>query len=228
MSDARVAAVPAYNAEKTVGALVLGLAAGFDEVWVLDDGSTDGTGDAARGAGARVVRHATNLGKGRALRSLFQIADRERVSTLVTVDADGQHPAEEAVRLDRLEPDQDALVLGVRDLVAAIAPSANQTGNRISNFWISLFARRRFRDTNCGLRRYPVRATCALGIGADRFAFEAEAVLRAELAGIRIVEHPVTVLYPADRTTHFHVVKDPARIVGRVVATLVERQLRRP
>jgi glycosyltransferase involved in cell wall biosynthesis len=223
----RLAVVPAYQAERTVGDVVRGLVPLFDQVWVLDDGSTDRTAAVSREAGAEVLSHRKNRGKGAALHTLLAEADRRGIDAIVTLDADGQHLPDEAARLDREVEDRSAVVLGVRDLVLAAAPGANQRGNSISNYWISLFSGRAFRDTNCGLRRYPVKAVRALGVSGPRFSFEAEVVLRASLAGLTIIEHPVRVLYPADRTTHFHVVRDPARIVRRVVATVVSHHVRR-
>ena len=87
---------------------------------------------------------------------------------------------------------------------------------------ISSFARRPLRDTQCGLRRYPLLRALELGGRDDGYAFEAEIVLRAVAAGVRLVEVPVRVVYPpaAERVTHFDSVRDPARIVSRVVKTL--------
>ena len=77
--------------------------------------------------------------------------------------------------------------------------------------------------TQCGLRRYPLPASLELGARADGYAFESEVLLRAARAGWRIEQVPVQVYYPpvAQRVSHFHVVRDPARIVARVVATLL-------
>lgn len=219
----RVAVIPAYEAAKTAPEVVRGLRRLGFEAWVCDDGSRDDTARAAADAGARVVRHPRNRGKSAALRTLLHVARAEGVDAVVTLDADGQHPPEEARRLDDSEPDRRALVLGVRDLDRDGAPTANQRGNAISNGFLSLFSGLWLRDTNCGLRRYPVELALSLGVDGERFTFEAEIVLRAARAGARIVEVPVRVLYPSDRTTHFHVVRDPARIVARVVETLVTR-----
>src|SRR4051794_16602686 len=99
--------VPAYQAEKSVAAVVRGLSDalaaenGAALIVVVDDGSTDGTSEAARVAGARVVRHAKNRGKGCALRSGFSALLEAGADAAVCVDADGQHPPEEAVRLAR-------------------------------------------------------------------------------------------------------------------------------
>jgi glycosyltransferase involved in cell wall biosynthesis len=218
------AVVPALDAAPTVGAVARGLGELGLTVIVVDDGSRDATGDTARAAGAEVVRHERNRGKGAAIRTGLAEAERRGFVQAVTVDADGQHPASAARAVLDGASDPSALVLGVRDLVAAGAPRSNRFGNGVSNFFLSLFARRRLRDTQCGLRRYPVRETLALGARADGFAFEAEVILRAIAAGLPVVEVPVSVVYPAreERRTHFHNVRDPASIVGTVVRTVLE------
>jgi len=220
----RVAVIPAYQAASTVGAVVRGLVGGFDEVWVLDDGSTDGTGEEARRAGARLLTHRVNQGKGAALYTLLRYADARGVDAIVSLDADGQHPPTEAARLDREVTDRGALVLGTRDLALANAPRANRRGNSIANYWLAGFAGLPLRDTQCGLRRYPVKATLGLGVRGPRFSFESEVVLRAVFRKMPIVELPVDVLYPADRTSHFHLVADPARIITTTVQTILQER----
>ena len=139
------------------------------------------------------------------------------------MDADGQHPAEEAIRLLCDPAPVDGLLLGVRDLAGADAPRANRVSNGISNFFISAFTGRRLADTQCGLRRYPVPETLRLGVRADGYGFEAEVLLRAVRARWTIAQIPVRVIYPppSQRISHFHVVRDPARITLRVLFTYV-------
>jgi glycosyltransferase involved in cell wall biosynthesis len=220
--------VPAYQAEKSVAVVVRGL---FDAlanegspplVVVVDDGSTDATSEAARAAGARVVRHAQNQGKGCALRTGFSALLEAGADAAVCVDADGQHPPDEAVRLGRDPSARCALLLGVRDLVRDGAPAANIFSNRFSNRFLSFALGRRLSDTQCGLRRYPLPETLALGGRAQGYGYEAELILRAARLGWDIVEVPVHVIYPpeSERVTHFHSVRDPARIVYRVLLTL--------
>jgi len=219
--------VPAYQAEKSVAAVVRGLLDALASessplVLVVDDGSTDGTSAAANAAGARVVRHARNQGKGRALRTGFSALLEAGADAAVCVDADGQHPPEEAVRVARNPAARSALVLGVRDLVRDGAPPANIFSNRFSNRFLSFALGRSLSDTQCGLRRYPLPETLTLRGRAEGYGYEAELILRAALLGWNIVEMPVRVIYPPEdeRVTHFHSVRDPARIVYRVLLTL--------
>lgn len=222
--------MPAFDAAATVGSVVSELRAALGEpIYVVDDGSTDATACVAREAGALVVRHDSNRGKGEALRSGLVAAAKGGHDVALSVDADGQHPAESARAVLEGSGDPNALVLGVRDLVGDGAPRANRFGNAVSNFFVSCFAGRSLSDTQCGLRRYPVRATLDLGARASGFAFEAEVVLRAVAGGLPVVEVPIRAVYPvaALARSHFRVPRDPARIIGTVLRTVSELRLRR-
>jgi hypothetical protein len=149
-------------------------------------------------------------------------AQRLGASIAVSVDADGQHPASEALKLALHPAPSSALVLGVRDLLVAGAPTANRFSNAFSNLFLSMVLLRKLRDTQCGLRRYPVHESLALGTRSSGFGIEAEIVMRAARAGLRIEQVPVDVLYPPEdeRRSHFKSVRDPTRIVFRVLHTL--------
>jgi len=223
--------VPAFQAERAVAAVVAELGRIWPDpeaVMVVDDGSTDGTAEQAREAGAQVLRHARNRGKGAALRTGLRAALDRGFDVAISVDADGQHPPREALRLRGCCVDPEALVVGVRDLEAAGAPRANRMSNAFSNVAISGFAWSRLQDTQCGLRRYPIAATLALGASADGYGFEAEVLIRATAARMRIVHVPVRVIYPPEpeRVTHFDPVWDPTRMVFRVIATSASTRAR--
>jgi len=223
--------VPSFQAQSTLGAVLDALVAELRpcdvsraDLLVVDDGSRDDTAKVARERGVRVVSHAMNRGKGAALRTGLAEAAQLGYHAALTVDADGQHPALSARAVLDASPDPNELVLGVRDLARAGAPRANQLSNRFSNLVLSGFARTRLADTQCGLRRYPIAATLALGCRAEGYAFEAEVVLRAVAANVPIREVPIGVIYPPEheRVTHFDSVRDPARIVVAVLRTMAD------
>jgi glycosyltransferase involved in cell wall biosynthesis len=223
------AIVPALDAAVTIGAVVDGLRETLGlPVIVVDDGSTDDTSRVARDRGAEVTRHARNRGKGAALITGLRLAAQRGIAQAVTVDADGQHPASAARVVLHGSDDPRALVLGVRDLERDGAPASNRFGNRVSNFFLSHFAGRSLRDTQCGLRRYPVLETLELGAHSRGYAFEAEVVLRALAAPLPVVEVPIDVIYPApgESRSHFRSVLDPTRIVLTVVRTVLALRIR--
>ncbi len=222
--------VPAFRAERLVGGVVETIARYLPDlaarIYVIDDGSGDGTADAARAAGAKVIAHERNRGKGAALVTGMRAARADGYALALTVDADGQHPGPSCQAVADA-PDPTALVLGIRDLARDGAPRMNQFSNGVSNFFLSAFAGRRFGDTQCGLRRYPIDQALALGARADGYAFEAEIVLLWAAAGLPFVEVPAQVTYPPgkERVTHFDSVRDPARIIRTVLGTVARTRL---
>ncbi|CCQ34121.1 dolichol-phosphate mannosyltransferase protein [Halorhabdus tiamatea SARL4B] len=110
-----VAVIPAYNERETVGSVIDGASQHVEEVVVVDDGSTDGTPDLAREAGATVIEHVFNTGVGGAVRTGYRYAIREDFDFVVQVDADGQHDPEEIPQLLGVAEDAD-MVIGSRYL----------------------------------------------------------------------------------------------------------------
>lgn len=192
-----------------------------NKVVVVDDGSTDGSSGNIPQVGVTLLKHECNRGKGAALKTALRWAQDNEIDQLVSLDADGQHPPAEAVRLLNVVAPPSALVLAVRDLAGAGAPKANQWSNRFSNRVLSLFSGTQLLDTQCGLRRYPVGSTLLLNAPDDGYAFESDVVLRAARTGLPLVHVPSRVIYPPaqERLSHFDAVRDPAKMVMRVVAT---------
>ncbi|HSC88112.1 MAG TPA: C45 family autoproteolytic acyltransferase/hydrolase [Polyangiaceae bacterium] len=221
--------IPALDAAASLGTVLDELAHHFEQahagdrptILVVDDGSSDATSAVAEAAGAEVTRHPVNRGKGAALMTGFRWALERGFDCVVTLDADGQHPPRAAVHLYDLDLPADTLVIGTRDLLAAGAPRPNRLSNRFSNLVLSLLSGEELRDTQSGLRRYPLRSTLALASPDTGFAFESDLVLRAARRGLPIHHEPFVVYYPPEqeRVTHFDSVRDPARIVRRVLAT---------
>ncbi len=228
--------IPSYNAGERLVKVVDDLRPLLDAhnarvpIVVVDDGSTDDSMHGLVERGVIVLRHEKNQGKGAALKTGLRWAQGQGFTHAVTMDADGQHPAEEALTLLFHAAREDCLVLAVRDLARAGAPTANQWSNRFSNWVLSLFGGQTLLDTQCGLRRYPVQATLDLGAPEAGYAFESDVVLRAARRAMPIVHVPCKVVYPpeAERLSYFDSVRDPMKMVRRVVLTaLTVRKVRR-
>lgn len=235
--------IPAYNAEQHVAAVVRGARQTGLPVIVVDDGSTDGTKDQAQAAGAMVLRHHGNRGKGAALQTGFAYARTQNADGVLTLDADGQHDTREIPSLlSAWQRQPQSIVLGVRSFDPALMPRRSRIGNHISTFFISLFAGRQHSDTQTGFRIYP-RRLLSLPLSTRRFDTETELLLWASKLGIPLVEVPVQTIYrvpnappvetasqgttaatATDETTstprtHFRNWEDTLRVLGLVVSS---------
>lgn len=149
--------IPAFNEAGAIGRVVSGLARdGWHEVLVVDDGSTDGTGEAARAAGARVIRHPYNKGNGASVKSGIRAASGEYILIL---DADGQHHPADALRLIEPLGDYD-LVVGARD-AASQATTGRRIGNALLNALASYLTGMHVPDLTSGFRA--ARRSCLTG-----------------------------------------------------------------
>jgi glycosyltransferase involved in cell wall biosynthesis len=210
------ALIPALDAASSVGDVVARTRAVIPHVLVVDDGSKDGTADAARAAGAEVLGHASNRGKGAALVTGFRVLFARGADQVVTLDADGQHVPEEIPRLLEAASGAD-LVLGTRDhLFAGMSPT-RRAANRLSSRAISWAAGRPLTDIQTGFRLYTRPLVEATGFSETRFDAESAVVVRAARLGFAIVSVPVRLAFADGRTTsHFRPVVDSLRIARSV------------
>jgi len=155
--DSVTIVVPAFNEGESIGQVVseLRAAAPWHEVLVVDDGSTDGTGQAAQDAGARVIRHPYNKGNGASVKTAIRSTSSE---WLAVVDADGQHAPADAIRLVTRLGDYD-LVVGARD-PRTQATAGRRAGNAVLNRLASYLTERPIPDLTSGFRA--ARRECLL------------------------------------------------------------------
>jgi len=216
-------AIPAFEAAPSIGAVVervLGVGA---EVIVVDDGSEDGTGDAARACGVPVLTNPINLGKGRALKVAFDHLFGSGYDAVVTLDADGQHPPEEIPKI--LAPWREGadLVLGTRAHLYAAMGRVRRASNGTSSWLISQVAGATLPDCQTGYRLYTRRLIQAIGFPEARFEAESAVLVRAVRRGFRVVGVPVR-LDEADgrATSHYRPIVDSLRIAGAVARARFE------
>jgi glycosyltransferase involved in cell wall biosynthesis len=206
--------IPAFNCAGTIAGLVRALRAQGLDVLVVDDGSTDQTARAAAAEQALVISHLGNQGKGRALRSAFERAARGAWRGVVTMDADGQHDPADVPRLISAGEEQHAaIVLGNRMGDLRRIPPARRWTNRVMSGLVSMFARQRIPDSQCGLRLIRREALAALRLRACRFEAESELILEAARHRLKIVSVPVRAIYDG-RPSHIRPLGDTWRFLG--------------
>jgi glycosyltransferase involved in cell wall biosynthesis len=195
-----IALIPTYNEARHIADVVKG-AQQYVPVVVIDDGSTDGSAAAAALAGAKVLAHAVNRGKGAALNTGFDYAVARRVDAAITLDADGQHdPAEIPAFIEAFRAGQGDIIIGQRtfDQMPRLRRFANRQGNRMLSWAIG----RPMADNQSGYRLLSRAVLKNIRPSSARFEAEVEILLRAQLAGYSIGWVPIKTIY-ADEVSHF-------------------------
>jgi glycosyltransferase involved in cell wall biosynthesis len=206
------AIIPAYREEKHIGDVVRRTRQHLDHVLVVDDGSNDQTAQRAREAGAEVIVHSQNRGKGEAIKTgLRHWLDRQ-FTHIVVLDADGQHLPEEidrfiAAAASAAEP---SFFLGNRMNNLTGMPFIRRLVNRYMSRQISLLSAQQIPDTQCGFRMLDRRLIPELLGGANRFDYETEMLIIASRKGYRIKSVPITTVY-SDEVSNIQPVRDALR-----------------
>ena len=216
-----VALIPAYNPSEHLLSLVRSLEVSeFSQIIIVNDGS-DHVCRPIFAAVAKInkvtlLEHAVNLGKGAALKTglnhaLCHFGDRTGV---VTIDADGQHLAEDAVTVAKvLEKNPDSLVLGVRRFDKDV-PFRSRIGNTITRYLFRLLIGQRLTDTQTGLRGIPMALIATiLKIDSSGYEFELDMLLACKYGRRSIVEQEIATVYiEGNKSSHFHPVLDSMKI----------------
>lgn len=232
--------IPSYNTGERLFSTVAAARAQWSPVWVVIDGSTDGTGErlaaqAAQDDGLRVFVLPHNQGKGAAVLHGLQAAQAEGFTHVLTMDSDGQHPADliPAFMQQSLQR-PDTMVLG-RPVFDASAPLLRVRGRRVSNGWTqleTLFAG--IGDSLYGFRVYPIAALIAVMRAQPwmrRFDFDTEAVVRLAWRGIKPLNIDAPVKYlTADEggVSHFRYGRDNVLLTWMHTRLMIEFVLRLP
>ena len=224
------AVIPAFNEAATIEAVVLATLPYVDHVIVVDDGSADETASLATAAGATVLHHEINRGKGGSLVSGIERALELGAAAIVTLDADGQHdPATISGLLSALAGSPDDLVLGARVVDRANMPRGRRWGNAQGNFWLSWATGQPLPDSQSGLRAASAglwRLILAHCHRHRRFVFESAALIATARSGAMIRHVPVAAIYrPGARPSHYRPARDTLPIIAMVTLELMGRGL---
>jgi glycosyltransferase involved in cell wall biosynthesis len=219
-------AIPAYQEAATIRALVQKALEQSPNVLVVDDGSTDGTGQQLQGLPVTLLVHASNRGKEASLRTAFAHALAQHATCVVAMDGDGQHdPADVPLLLAAWRAHPRLIVIGSRLHDRSQFPLARWRANRVACFWISWAAGHPIADSQSGFRVYP-RDVMRIALGPDvrgrRFTFESEVLIEAARHGHTTLAVAIPGRYPVDaRPSHFRPVRDITKIVLMVAGRLL-------
>lgn len=207
-----------------MASVVEGALGHVEKVLVIDDGSQDQCADRAREAGAEVISHRRNRGKGASLREGFGELAAQGFTHVVTLDADGQHlPSEIPLLIERSELHPERIVIGARrrDGGHEIAP-LKRWANDFADGWVRRASGKEILDTQSGFRVYPLvplKRILSHEVRGRHFEFESEILILAirRNLGIEIVDVEVYYPPPEERHSHYHPWIDTLRIIRVVV-----------
>jgi glycosyltransferase involved in cell wall biosynthesis len=211
------AVIPAYQDEKHIGDIARRTRERLDHVLVVDDGSTDHTSQRAREAGAEVIVHDQNQGKGEAIKTglahwLRAPNPGREIGWVILLDSDGQHLPEEIDRFlaAAASVTRPTFLIGNRMNDVAHMPHVRCVVNRYMSNQISRVCGQKIPDTQCGYRMAPRQLIPDLLGGGHRFDYDTEALIIASRRGYRIESVPITTVY-TDQVSKIHPVRDALR-----------------
>jgi len=194
-----IAVIPCFNEARHVAEVIRDVRVHLPDILVVDDGSTDATAVIARLAGAEVLRHESNLGKGAALRAGFENAKERGFAWALMLDGDGQHAAEEMPYFfRRAETSRAMLIAGNRMHDAAAMPWLRRFVNRWMSRRLSNLTGVPLADSQCGFRLVNLDAYSRVSLTTTRFEIESEMLVAFVAERCRVEFVPVRTIYKAE------------------------------
>lgn len=215
--------IPAYNEARSVGSIVLQAKQYCDEVIVVDDGSTDNTARIAGLAGAVVIRHDANTGKGTAIQSILAEARKRNPDVLVLLDADSQHNPDEIPALIRRVSEGFDVVIGSRQAQREKTPTYRRIGQKVLLRSGRLIARHDVSDSESGFRALSAKAIGELELKEKGFAVESEMLARASDKDLRMAEVPISNIYTDDGST-LNPLRHGVEVLNRILIMISRRR----
>jgi glycosyltransferase involved in cell wall biosynthesis len=220
--------IPAFNEEKNIAAIIIGLKKITDEIIVCNDGSTDSTGEIAKELGAIVINHEKNLGYGAGIKSIFLKAKEMESDMLVTVDADGQHDVRDISKvITPIQEDKAEIVIGSRFLEKAEnIPEYRKFGIKLITKVTNLSLNQSLTDSQSGFRAYSKKVLEKLILSDKGMGISTEILIKANNFDFRIGEVPIKVSYEGETSTENPVSHGTSVLFSTIKYTSIEHPIK--
>ena len=216
--------IPSYNEARSIGLIVSRLRVLDFTVYVVDDGSVDGTAAIAQSAGADVIAHEKNMGKGASLREGFKhILSNKDFDVVIVMDGDGQHKVDDIdnflIRADETGAD---IVIGNRMLDTASMPLVRIWTNRFMSGLLSKMCGQNIPDTQCGFKFIKRRVLEDIRFTSLHYDIESELIVKAGRRGFKIESVPIATVYQ-DEKSKVNPVIDTVRFIIFLIKAAYEK-----
>jgi len=215
--------IPSFNEANTIGGLVIKLKKRGIATYVVDDGSTDDTFSAARGAGAIVVRYSANRGKGAAVREGFRYILKEGFEAALVMDGDDQH---EVSSIDdffrRMDETGADIIIGNRMIDASSMPYVRKITNRFMSWLIYRVSGQKVPDSQCGFRLIKRGVLENVKLESDNFQIESELIIKAARKGFKIESVPIRAIYGNEKSK-INPIVDTFRFVIFIIKIVIKK-----
>ncbi|MFZ5981330.1 MAG: glycosyltransferase family 2 protein [Candidatus Zixiibacteriota bacterium] len=214
--DKVLVVVPAYNAAQHLPELIARCRRilGDNDLLFVNDGSTDASLDILKREGVSYITYLDNRGKGAALQTAFAYALEQDYRSVLTLDADLQHPPEEIPDFIRADNGRTVLV-GTRRMNLKIMPFGRWLSNNLTSIIVSVFSSARVRDSQSGFRLIPVEALRLVPLKCVGYDFESELLFKIGALGYPVSEVPISTIYDGSRS-FINPYKDTLRFIRQI------------
>ncbi|MCM8772935.1 MAG: glycosyltransferase family 2 protein [Candidatus Omnitrophica bacterium] len=213
--------IPCHNEEKNIGLLLKNLKKNFKNILVVDDGSTDKTREIAEKEEVFVISHNYCKGKGEALKTGFKFALEKDFPAVITIDGDGQHLPEDAIKFVQVyrKKPNIGIIVGKRDILSKNMPLIRKITNISMSFLISLISFHWIPDTQCGYRLINKEVLRKVKLYTSHFETESEILIKAGWFGFKIKSIPVETIYKEEKSK-IKPLKDTLRFFKMIIFIL--------
>jgi len=213
------ALIPAYNEAAAIKEIILQIRQQGLEVVVIDDGSSDSTGQIAASCGAIVLKNIKNEGKGASLNKGFAYCLENGFDAVIAMDGDGQHlPQDIPLFINAAQASDSGIIVGNRMSQARNMPLPRFLTNKFMSWLISLICKQKVPDTQCGFRLIKRAVLEKIKLKTSKFEVESELLIAASRAGFKIESLPVKTVYGSE-VSHINPLTDTVRFIKFILWT---------